>query len=79
MEDGLEVMDTCLGPLESKTSLDEISQETRRGSSSELNALSSVVVGGVYQPSMVLKFIGGIEIGDGLDGSGDWGLNSPSG
>ena len=25
---------------------------------------------------MVLTFIGGVEIGDGMDGSGDWGLNT---
>ena len=27
---------------------------------------------------MVLTFIGGVEIGDGMDGSGDWGLYASS-
>ena len=27
---------------------------------------------------MVLTFLGGVEIGDGLDGSGDWGLEVSS-
>ena len=37
-----------------------------------------MVVCGVSQPSMELKFIGGVEIGDGSDGSGDLGLYSSS-
>ena len=32
--------------------------------------LSSVVVCGVSQPSIMLRFVGGVEIGDGSDGSG---------
>ena len=38
------------------------------------NVLSSVAVCGVSQPSILLKFIGGVEIGDGSDNSGGWGL-----
>ena len=38
--------------------------------------LSSVSVWVVSHPSIVLTFIGGVEIGDGMDGSGDWGLNA---
>ena len=30
------------------------------------------------QPSIVLTFIGGFEIGDGMEGSGDWGLYASS-
>ena len=37
---------------------------------------SSVVVCDVSQSSIVLRFIGGFEIGEGSDGSGDWGLYS---
>ena len=33
-----------------------------------------MVVCNVTKPSMVLRFIGGVKIGDGSDGSGDWGL-----
>ena len=51
-------------------------QYLRLGSSSEKRVLSSVVVSGVSQPSLVLKFMGGVEIGDGSDGTGDWGYNS---
>ena len=40
--------------------------------------LSSVAVYVVSQPSFVLTFIGGVEIGDGMEGSGDWGLYSSS-
>ena len=40
--------------------------------------LSSVVVCVVSQPSIVLRFIGGVEIGDGMVGSGEWGLYSSS-
>ena len=39
---------------------------------------SSVVVYVVSQPSMVLTFIGGVEMENGLDGSGDWGLYASS-
>ena len=35
VEDGLEAIDTCLGSLESKISLEELSQRTRLCSSSE--------------------------------------------
>ena len=49
-------------------------QETRRGSSSEWKVLSSVVVWGVSQLFYALTFMGGVEIGDGSDGSGDSGL-----
>ena len=38
--------------------------------------LSSVVVCVVSQSSIVLRFIGGVEMGDGSDGSGDGGLSS---
>ena len=44
------------------------------GSSLEWNVLSSVVVGVVSQLLNVLTFMGGVEMGDGSDGSGDWGL-----
>ena len=36
--------------------------------------LSSVVVCGVSQPSIVLTYNGGVEIGDGIEGSVDWRL-----
>ena len=36
--------------------------------------LSSVVVCVVFLSSIVLTFIRGVDIGDGSDGSGDWGL-----
>ena len=78
VEDGLEVRDICLGSLESKVSLEEVCQKTRLGSPSEWNILSSVVVYGVSQFSMVLKFMGGVKIGEGSGGSGDWGLYSSS-
>ena len=78
VEEGFEANDTCLGSLESIFSSFEKSQYTRLGSPSEWKVLSSVVVCGVSLPSMVLKFIGGVEIGDGLDGSCDWGLSSLS-
>ena len=39
---------------------------------------SSVVVYVVSQPSMVLTFIEGVEMGDGMDGSVDWGLYASS-
>ena len=51
---------------------------THMGSSSVQNVASSVVVCVVSWPSMVLTFIGGVEIGDRMDGSGDWGLYSSS-
>ena len=38
--------------------------------------LSSVVVCVVSPSSIVLTFMGGVEIGDKSDGSGDWGLCS---
>ena len=44
------------------------------GSSLEWNVLSSVVVCVVSQLLNVLTFMGGVEMGDGSDGSGDWGL-----
>ena len=44
------------------------------GSSLEWNVLSSVVVSVVSQLLNVLTFMGGVEMGDGSDGSGDWGL-----
>ena len=44
------------------------------GSSLEWNVLSSVVVCVVSQLLSVLTFMGGVEMGDGSDGSGDWGL-----
>ena len=75
-EDGLEAKDTCLGSLESNVPLGEISQSTCLGSAREENVLSSVVVWGVSQPSMVLKFFWGVENVDESDGSGDWGLYS---
>ena len=37
---------------------------------------SSVVVCVVSYISIALTFIGGVEIGDGMDGSGDWGLHA---
>ena len=75
VEDGLETGDARLGSLDSNVSSGGKSQFTRLGSlSEELNVLSSVVVCGVTQPSMVLKFIGGVEMGDGMKGSRDWGL-----
>ena len=40
--------------------------------------LSSVVVYVVSHPSIVLTFIGGVEIGDGMVSCGDWGLYSSS-
>ena len=40
---------------------------------------SSVVVYSVSQSSIVLRFIAGVEVGDGSDGSGDWGLESSFG
>ena len=51
-------------------------QYTRRGSSSEQKVLSSVVVCSVSQLLNVLTFMGGVEMGDGSDGSGDCGLYS---
>ena len=36
--------------------------------------LSSVVLCGVPQLLNVLTFMGGVDMGDGSDGSGDWGL-----
>ena len=74
VEDEFKVMDTGLGLFESKASLEGISQNTHLGSSSEYNVTSSVVVYGVSQPSMLLKFIGGIEMAGGFDGSGEWRL-----
>ena len=44
------------------------------GSSLEWNVLSSVVVCVFSQLLNVLTFMGGVEMGDGSDGSGDWGL-----
>ena len=44
MEDGLDVGYFCLGSLESKVSLGELSQQTRLSSLSEYNLFSSVVV-----------------------------------
>ena len=38
-----------------------------------------MVVSVVSQPSTVLKFIGGVEIADRVDGSGEWGLYSSFG
>ena len=46
----------------------------RLGSSSENKVLSSVVAFAVSQPSIVLTFMGGVDMGDGSDGSGDWEL-----
>ena len=43
----------------------------RRGSCSILKVLSSVVVCSVSQLLNVLTFMGGVEIGDGSDGSGE--------
>ena len=44
------------------------------GSSLEWNVLSSVDVCVVSQLLNVLTFMGGVEMGDGSDWSGDWGL-----
>ena len=67
-----EATDTFLGSLESKVSLNGIRQWNLLGSfSDEQKALSSVVVYVLSQPSIVLTFIGGVEIGDGMEGPGD--------
>ena len=73
MEDRLEVSKTALVSLESNVFLAETAKQFLRSSSSEKNVELSVDVGGVLQPSIVLKFIGVVEIGDGSDSSGDWG------
>ena len=44
------------------------------GSSLEWNVLSSVDVCVVSQLLNMLTFMGGVEMGDGSDGFGDWGL-----
>ena len=70
VEDRLEMTDTGLGPIESNVSFEEISQYSL-GLVLGKNVASSIVVFPVSQASIELRFIGGVEIGDASNGSGD--------
>ena len=61
-------------PSEMKFSSRGEVQYTRLGLSLEKKVLSTVAVCGVTQPPIVLKFMIGVEMGDGSDGSVDEGL-----
>ena len=79
MEDRLEANDSCLGFIGVKCFVRrKVQVDPSRLTLRQKKLFSSVVVCGVSQPSMVLTFIGGVEIGDRSDGSGHWGLSSSS-
>ena len=72
--DGEHYFSTILRGSSWKVWFADMSQWILRGSSTEEKVLSSVVVCGVSQPLIKLRFMGRVEIVSGSDGSGDWGL-----